>query len=155
MFFQEQCHDFCTNTSPLLPLPLLSMLTQLTHFRNAFTMTLPRPYPGAPTFTTEPTDVVGQVGMVFSDKLECVASGTPPPTLTWLDPTLTEIPLDSSTQLPLIAGGGRLTLSDGGVYTCVAANSRGEIRSQFTLTVQGRAHHTVELWDLNQSTPNA
>ena len=74
------------------------------------------------------------MGMTVTSTLTCDAEGDPTPTISWLRPDLTPLPVDPATNAPQF---GVLTRADEGTYTCLAANSAGEIRSQFTLTVQG------------------
>ncbi|XP_075903122.1 hemicentin-1 [Nelusetta ayraudi] len=70
--------------------------------------------------------------------LLCEASGVPVPSITWLkDGT----PIESSLQWQWSIRGNRLelgplTLSHAGTYTCVAKNSEGETRKDYSLTVQ-------------------
>ncbi|XP_056132043.1 hemicentin-1 [Lampris incognitus] len=70
--------------------------------------------------------------------LLCEASGVPVPSVTWLkDGT----PIESSLQWKWSVRGNRLelgplTLSHAGTYTCLAKNSEGETRKDYTLTVQ-------------------
>ena len=76
----------------------------------------------------------GVAGSFLATGPTCSAEGDPTPTLSWLRPDLTPLPVDSDTNAPLF---GVLTRGDGGTYTCLAVNSAGEARAEFTLTVDG------------------
>ena len=89
-----------------------------------------------PVFVNEPADVTGTVGQGLQQPLVCTAEADPPPTITWLDPNLMPLPVDPITDAPRFFS---LERSDQGTYTCVAANSVGEVRSEFILTVQGNS----------------
>lgn len=93
-------------------------------------------YIAPPVFAVEPADVTGTVGQALQQTLACTAEADPPATITWLGPNLMPLPVDSLTNSPQFPS---LERSDTGTYTCVAANSVGEIRSEFTLTVQGNS----------------
>ncbi|XP_039476218.1 hemicentin-1 [Oreochromis aureus] len=70
--------------------------------------------------------------------LLCEATGVPVPSISWLkDGT----PIESSLQWQWSVRGtrlelGPLSLSHAGTYTCVAKNSEGETRKEYTVTVQ-------------------
>lgn len=72
--------------------------------------------------------------MPLESTLSCSAVGDPPPVITWLRPDLSPLPVDALTNSPRFLS---LRRDDEGTYTCLAANSAGEIRTQFTITVQG------------------
>jgi len=70
--------------------------------------------------------------------LECRASGVPRPTVSWLKNDL-DLPVDA--RLTVDDGGTlrltALTLSDSGVYRCVASNSLGSVSEFARLHVFG------------------
>ena len=63
----------------------------------------------------------------------CTAVGEPDPVISWFRADGTEIPLvDGVPQF------GFVRRSDAGVFACMASNSAGTIRHEFTVTVQGK-----------------
>lgn len=88
-------------------------------------------------FLREPDDITGTIDEPLSAELVCTANGQPPPVISWLDPNFLPISIDPVTQSPLITGRGNLMRGHSGIYTCLATNSAGEIRSQFSITVEG------------------
>ncbi len=96
-----------------------------------------------PTFSSQPTDVMGVLGSRLTATLTCSAEGDPTPTISWLRPDLTPLPIDPDTNAPQFE---ELTREDEGTYTCLAVNSAGEIRTQFVLTVEGKSlQNQIEL----------
>lgn len=87
------------------------------------------PHTVPPSFTTVPSSVSGAIDESLKEELLCAAEGVPPPSITWLRPDLTPFP-----GAPVF---DPLTREDAGTYTCLAANSAGEIQTQFTITVEG------------------
>ncbi|KAK1804810.1 hypothetical protein P4O66_003652 [Electrophorus voltai] len=72
-----------------------------------------------------------------SVSVECVASGSPPPQLSWLKNSL---PLPVSAHIRLLSAAqvlriGRVQVSDGGTYTCVASNRAGVDIRHYNLQV--------------------
>ncbi|XP_035384811.1 hemicentin-1 isoform X2 [Electrophorus electricus] len=72
-----------------------------------------------------------------SVSVECVASGSPPPQLSWLKNSL---PLTVSAHIRLLSAAqvlriGRVQVSDGGTYTCVASNRAGVDIRHYNLQV--------------------
>ncbi|XP_076872442.1 hemicentin-1 isoform X2 [Brachyhypopomus gauderio] len=72
-----------------------------------------------------------------SVSMECVSSGSPPPQLSWLKNSL---PLPVSAHTRLLSGAqvlriGRIQVSDGGAYTCVASNRAGVDIKHYNLQV--------------------
>ncbi|XP_064420214.1 hemicentin-2 [Latimeria chalumnae] len=70
--------------------------------------------------------------------LECQASGSPPPQLSWLKDGL---PLALTSHIKLLSSGrvlrvSQVQVSDSGIYTCVASSSSGIAERNFNLQVQ-------------------
>lgn len=86
-----------------------------------------------PHFTTVPEDILTTENAPLITNSSCTAVGDPVPTITWLraDGTILVVNNDGEPQF------GILTRSDSGVFACVASNAAGEIRHEFTVTVQG------------------
>ena len=79
------------------------------------------------------TTLLGQTA-----ELECVATGNPPPIVTWYRGTQVLTDLDG--RVSLLGGLLRIaivTLDDEGVYTCTAVNSVGTASSDVQLIVYG------------------
>lgn len=68
----------------------------------------------------------------FAFSSTCTAVGEPKPVITWLSADGTAIPVQN--QVPQF---GVLTRADAGVFVCMAENSAGDARTQFTIIVQG------------------
>ncbi|XP_053737549.1 hemicentin-1 isoform X1 [Synchiropus splendidus] len=70
--------------------------------------------------------------------LECISSGVPPPSITWLKDGR---PLDTTQEHLNLESGGRLLkvigakLEDSGKYTCLATNAAGETQQTIRLSV--------------------
>ena len=89
-------------------------------------------YTVPPQFTATPEDIVVTEGQPFMLTSMCAAVGEPKPTTTWHRPDGTQIPVQNG-----VPQFGALTRADDGVFVCLAANSVGQIRHDFTITVQG------------------
>lgn len=63
----------------------------------------------------------------------CSAVGEPDPMITWHRADGSEIRTQNG--IPQL---GTLTRADAGMYACIASNSVGQIRHEFTVTVQGK-----------------
>ena len=76
--------------------------------------------------------------------INCPISGIPQPSIIWYkdDFPLLDWPYD---DMRLLGNERRLEVSnaqvdDGGTYTCKATNPAGQVKQEFTLTVQGEWH---------------
>uniref|UniRef100_A0A8C1I856 Hemicentin 1 n=1 Tax=Cyprinus carpio TaxID=7962 RepID=A0A8C1I856_CYPCA len=78
-----------------------------------------------------------------SVSLQCVVSGIPPPSITWLKDGR---PVDTTQEILKLESAGRILhikkarLEDAGKYTCVATNAAGEAQQHIRLNVHGRKY---------------
>lgn len=80
-----------------------------------------------------------------SARMDCEASGMPPPTVTWLRNGL---PLSDDDHVQLINNDYTLLFiytseKEAGLYTCIATNNAGTTEQQFNLTVLGMFHNLL------------
>ena len=88
--------------------------------------------PVAPVITEAPEDFITLENQPLSDVPVCQATGEPRPSIVWLHPDGSLVPvLSGEPQFGVIAR------SDVGVYVCVASNNAGTARAEFTINVQG------------------
>ncbi|XP_055948498.1 hemicentin-1-like isoform X2 [Argiope bruennichi] len=78
-----------------------------------------------------------QVVLGKSVRIDCEASGTPPPTVTWLKNGL---PLTDEDHVQFINNNYALLFiytseNEAGVYTCIAVNNAGAVEQKFNLTI--------------------
>ncbi|KAK1155520.1 hemicentin-1-like [Acipenser oxyrinchus oxyrinchus] len=100
-----------------------------------YTLTVLVP-PSVGSVPAEPAEVTAVQGGSVS--LECRATGTPPPQISWLK---NGFPLPLSPRTQLLSAGTLLRLSqaqisDSGVYTCVARSRAGAAELSYSLQVQ-------------------
>ena len=97
-----------------------------------------------PNIAQKPSDL--SLGEGETATLECVASGHPKPTITWLRNDLA-LPLGDP-RLRVNRGDGTLTIgelqtTDRGIYRCMASNELGTVSEFARLEVFGESIHTV------------
>ncbi|CAG9862575.1 unnamed protein product [Phyllotreta striolata] len=93
----------------------------------------------APVFTVQPENANVQIG--GNAKLECVASGTPPPEITWFKNDLEVLPNDADGRIQLSEDRTMLDItkvqeSDAGTYVCEAWNEVGMREVSATVDIQ-------------------
>lgn len=85
----------------------------------------------SPTITSAPKDKTVDTRLFGHATLTCKAEGVPVPTIIWKKE-------GNSTTLPSVAGTLRLTKlrpQDGGIYTCIAFNTEGNVSASMKLTL--------------------
>uniref|UniRef100_A0A3B4Z1V9 Hemicentin-1 n=1 Tax=Stegastes partitus TaxID=144197 RepID=A0A3B4Z1V9_9TELE len=97
-----------------------------------------------PPFIDGADDVTEKRSVVLhkSTSLECISSGIPPPSITWLkdgrpvDTTKEHLKLESAGRTLKIT---EARLEDSGRYTCLATNAAGEAQQHIRLSVHGNS----------------
>eukprot|EP00116_Pleurobrachia_bachei_P000447 sb/3460709/ len=97
---------------------------------------------GRATITDPPKDTTGVVGAEV--KLTCGVSGDPKPSIKWTDPKNNTINGDKG-RIKQIGEGGKILditdsrLTDSGMYTCIASNSKGSATAIAHVNIQQKA----------------
>lgn len=84
-----------------------------------------------------------------STVLNCPASGTPEPRLSWLR-NGQAVQFEREPHLQLVGSGRQLRivqakLTDAGQYTCIAINEAGQAEKNYILDVQGKTKKNIHI----------